>query len=103
MIQGNGTSYRNIIVYQKENDKIIKRSFENSLSMSTLPRNFENYIILYNQNPVLIFHNQDETLFYDINKKIEKEIAVVEINDTKVTFTFVDKNFEEISIETFKK
>jgi hypothetical protein len=71
--------------------------------MSTLPRNFENYIILYNQNPVLIFHNQDETLFYDINKKIEKEIAVVEINDTKVTFTFVDKNFEEISIETFKK
>lgn len=70
--------------------------------MSTLPRNFENYIILYNQNPVLIFHNQDETLFYDINKKIEKEIAVVEINDTKVTFTFVDNNFEEISIETFK-
>lgn len=102
LIQGNGTSYRNIIVYQKENDKIIKRSFENSLSMSTLPRNFENYIILYNQNPVLIFHNQDETLFYDINKKIEKEIAVVEINDTKVTFTFVDNNFEEISIETFK-
>jgi len=44
----------------------------------------------------------DEAIPSEADKKIEKEIAVVEINDTKVTFTFVDNNFEEISIETFK-
>lgn len=102
LIQGNGTSYRNIIVYQKEKDKIIKRSFENSLSMSTLPRNFENYIIIYNQNPVLILHNQDDTFFYNIKKKIEKEISVIEINDTKITITFFDNDSEEISIKALK-
>ena len=70
--------------------------------MSTLPRNFENYIIIYNQNPVLILHNQDDTFFYNIKKKIVKEISVIEINDTKITITFFDNDSEEISIKALK-
>ena len=71
-------------------------------TISTLPRNFENYIIIYNQNPVLILHNQDDTFFYNIKKKIEKEISVIEINDTKITITFFDNDSEEISIKALK-
>lgn len=50
LIQGYGTSYRNIIVYQREGEKIIKYGFENSLAMSTLPRTFEKYMIIYSSN-----------------------------------------------------
>lgn len=101
MIQGNGTSYRNIIVYQKEKEKIIKYSFENSLTMSTLPHTFEKYMIIYNQNPVLILPNQDNTLFYNMKKKVEKEISKIIIDTTKIVLFFVDNNLEEIPMEFY--
>lgn len=99
--QGNGTSYRNIIVYQRKKEKIIKHSFENSLTMSTLPRTFEKYMIIYNQNPVLILHNQDNTLFYTVKKKVEKEISKIVIDSTKIILFFVDNDLEEILIEFY--
>ena len=99
--QGNGTSYRNIIVYQRKKEKIIKHSFENSLTMSTLPRTFEKYMIIYNQNPVFILHNQDNTLFYNMKKKVEKEISKIIIDTTKITVFFVDNTLEEIPMEFY--
>ena len=41
-------------------------------------------------------------LLDNIKKKIEKEISVIEINDTKITITFFDNDSEEISIKALK-
>ena len=69
--------------------------------MSTLPRTFEKYMIIYNQNPVLILHNQDNTLFYTVKKKVEKEISKIVIDSTKIILFFVDNDLEEILIEFY--
>lgn len=101
MIQGNGSSYRNIIVYQRENGKISKRCFENFLSLSTLPYTIEKYIMIYNQNPVLILNNPMDIVFLSMKRKIDKEISVIEIDSSKITIFFMDKNCEEITIDSF--
>ena len=69
--------------------------------MSTLPRTFEKYMIIYNQNPVLILHNQDNTLFYTVKKKVEKEISKIVIDSTKIILFFVDNDLEEIPMEFY--
>lgn len=95
LLNGTGNSYRDLIVYQKRKNKIIKQDFENSLSMLTLPRTMEKYIIIYNQNPILIFN--DETIsFYKINKKIYKDIQYIEIDNNKFIIFYKDDNFEEL-------
>ena len=48
-----------------------------------------------------MLHNQDNTLFYTVKKKVEKEISKIVIDSTKIILFFVDNDLEEILIEFY--
>lgn len=77
LIKGYGFSYRNLIVYQRGKNSIIKKEYENSLAY--LPREDEKYVFMYESNPILIINSWGSLNFIKINKKIKGDVSYIKI------------------------
>lgn len=82
-IKGNGSSYREILVYTNDGDRITKTCFENLLSISDLPREYEQYIFIYQTHPIVITSRIETLLFMELNVAISEEVRRIELLDNE--------------------
>ena len=90
-MRGAGASYRDVIVYQKKQNAIVKKDYENYISMTYYPADFEKYVFVYDSSPVIIKHFGDRLCFFEVEATVEKEISEIEIFSDEIIIHFNDK------------
>lgn len=100
LLKGCGFSYRNLIVYQKVKNSIVKKEYENSLAY--LPRENEKYVFMYDSNPILAISASETLNFVKINKEIKGDVSGIKIFGDEIVIN-IEKTDEKIIIETERR
>lgn len=89
-IRGTGASYRELILYQKKQDVIIRNNYENSISITCYPIDFEKYVFIYDSNPIIVKKVDNHIYFSKIKLYIKNDISKIEIFSDEIVISFSD-------------
>lgn len=101
LIKGQGTSYREIFIYNSSKEKIVKTSYENNISVNFYPKNYELYAFSKKNYLVLVKNYSDYTKIKQTKIKLKsKTIKNFEIFEDEIIVNYDSKLKTKISLKT---